>query len=287
MGTNWSLAGYVGTGLRIDQEALREEILARFQFWNDLFSTWEAGSFITRFNRSRKGEQFVAPPVFADMMARAVRIADASGGAFNPCLGSEIASAGFGSPLLENGNAERWDRARTFVAGERLIQPGGLQLDLSAIAKGAAVDELAMLAGEAGVASLLAEIGGEYVGRGVKPDGLPWWVDIESGADASAVWRIAACGVAVATSGDAFAARQAGENRISHVVPFGGGADPALRAVTVIDDNCATADAWATALFAAGRGGHAMADHQKLAALFLYDDGRADLSAAAEQMLQD
>lgn len=287
MGTNWSLAGYLDADDEFDVETLRDVIEVRFALWVDVFSTWTTDSFVGRYNRATAGMRFDTGPEFEGVMARAVVVADASDGAFNPFLGGAIAAAGFGAPLLRAGEPVAWEDAREFVAGDGLVQPGGLQLDLSAIAKGAAVDDMARWARAAGMTSFLAEIGGEFVGEGVKPDGLPWWVEIEAPGGGGAEWRIAACGVSVATSGDAYAVRDEAGDRASHVVAGNDARDATLRSVTVVHEECALADAWATALFASGPAGPDLAERRGITALFLHDGGRAVLSAAARAMLDD
>lgn len=287
MGTTWSLAGYLDADDEFDVETLRDVIEVRFALWVDVFSTWTTDSFVGRYNRATAGMRFGVGPEFEGVMSRAVAVADASDGAFNPFLGGAIAAAGFGAPLLRTGEPVAWEGVREFVAGGELVQPGGLQLDLSAIAKGAAVDDMARWARAAGMTSFLAEIGGEFVGEGVKPDGLPWWVEIEAPGGGNAEWRIAACGVSVATSGDAYAGRADAGGRVSHVVADEGAQDPSLRSVTVVHQECALADAWATALFASGRAGPDLAERQGIAALFLHDGGRAVLSATGRAMLDE
>ena len=128
-----------------------------------------------------------------------------------------------------------------------MIQPGGLSLDLSGIAKGYAVDVLADLLTGFDIFHALVEIGGELVGRGVRPDGEPWWVDLE---DPPGVvlprLRIALHGVAVATSGN--------YRRGAHTLdPHSGqSADNGIRSVSVIHRTALEADAWATALTVLG-----------------------------------
>ena len=246
MGTSWSLRGYACEAL--DHAELHRRILDRFEVWNGLFSTWIVGSFISEFHSAPNGTRVSPPERFAKVVRCAIEVADASGGAFNPCLGGPIAASGFGSPLLKPGAAASWSDVRKYIAADELVQPGGLQLDLSAIAKGAAVDEIANLAGEAGVVSLLAEIGGVFIGRGVKPDGMPWWVDVEPVAAGAVHWRIAACDLAVATSGDGYASRRSAGELVSHVArlsePNGERSCGARGAscVTVVHRDCARAD---------------------------------------------
>ena len=112
-----------------------------------------------------------------------------------------------------------WRDVELDVANLRAFQPGGVALDLSSIAKGYAVDLCAERLRELGVPSFLMEIGGEFVGQGVKPDAQPWWVELELSDLAPAPGEpgstdVALVNLAVATSGD-FVRRRDGVSHLS------------------------------------------------------------------------
>ncbi len=288
MGTNWRLRAFVPSGSTPSE--IEEILLLRFDALISEFSTWEPDSFITRFNAAPAGTRVHASPEFLDVLRAALDIENRSDGGFSPWLGSRIAAQGFGSPLLAELAARDAalppvdrDTARACLSGVELEQPGGLLLDLSAIAKGHAVDEAAAVLESIGAHNFLMEIGGEFVGRGVKADGSPWWVDLESGAGQAPAARIALCGLAQATSGDAYAFRETDAGRVSHLVT-GAGHDDMLRAVSVLHETCMLADGWATALYAAGAGGPSMAEREGLAAIFQYTGAEAHLTSAARLM---
>jgi thiamine biosynthesis lipoprotein len=141
-----------------------------------------------------------------------------------------------------------------------LLQPGGIRLDLSSIAKGFGVDQIARYLRRAGFANFLAEVGGELSGEGVKPDGSPWFVELEhpplAGGDLArdAQTLIALHGLSIATSGD-YRRSAVWDGRVySHTI------DPrtampvehSLASVTVVAESCMIADALATALMVLG-----------------------------------
>ncbi|HEY0817279.1 MAG TPA: FAD:protein FMN transferase, partial [Rhizobacter sp.] len=151
-------------------------------------SPWETGSAISRFNRAAAGEWHTLPAEFSQVMGAALQVAGASGGAFDPTAGELVNLWGFGppGPVTRAPAPEALDAARaragwqrlTLQAG-RLRQPGGATLDLSAIAKGFAVDQIARLLHARGFGDHLVEVGGELRGSGLRPDGQPWWVDLQ------------------------------------------------------------------------------------------------------------
>lgn len=282
MGTTWSLRGHGPQELALSRvrSALEEsfaEIIAEL-------STWEPASFISRFNRAVAGEMLTPPMHFQTVWQAAVEIADATGGAFNPCLGGQVRARGFGPPGHTAGTLPHvWRGDPVTQPDGQIRQPGALELDLSAIAKGYAVDLMAKTAEALGLTTCLVEIGGEFVGQGVHPDGTPWWVEIERPSQASPRWRVALCGLALATSGDLH--RCVGD--ISHIVTAPAEPDPALACVSVLAASCMRADAWATALFAAGRSGPALARAHGIAALFQARDGTAHISPALQRFLDE
>jgi thiamine biosynthesis lipoprotein len=165
-------------------------------------------------------------------------------------------------------------------AGRRLYQPGGVILDLSSVAKGYAVDRLALRLETLGVRHYLVEVGGELRGAGVKPDGQPWWVELEGVPDAPAASSsapipqsvVALHGLAVATSGDYRRYFHHARRRASHTLDPRSGYPIAneVASVTVLAPTCMAADALSTALTVMGvDAGLPFAEGRGLAARFL------------------
>ena len=146
-------------------------------------------------------------------------------------------------------------------------QPGGLQFDLSSIAKGFGVDEIARVLNIQGCPHYLIELGGELAAQGLAPDGYPWRLHIDlAGLPINLVNQ------AVATSGDYQRWFAYQGKRYAHTLDARTGqpVQHNLASVTVLHDHCVMADAWATALLCLGpEHGPAMAEKHGLAALFL------------------
>ena len=265
MGTTWSvtlvtMASGTRTLVRRAIEATLDGVVAQM-------STWDAGSAISAFNDAAPGKRHRLPDDFATVLDAALAVAQASGGTYDPTIGALVDLWGFGPPgrvpTLPTDDAVRaalaqagWQRlARD--ATNRIVQPGGLRLDLSSIAKGFAVDRMAACLDRFGIDNYLAEIGGELVGRGVKPDGTPWWVALEQPAhrDSTATVTapdtiVALHGLAIATSGDQQRFIDHAGGRLPHIIDPRDGrpAHNGTASVTVLHRQCMMADAWATAL---------------------------------------
>jgi thiamine biosynthesis lipoprotein len=281
MGTCWSLRFVARSGFDTGLLAQRcQDALDRVV---NQMSNWLAGSDLDRFNRARPGSWHSVAPDFFRVIRAGLEIAESSGGAFDPTSGPLVDLWGFGpaparreppSPaeiadaMLRAG----WQQIVLDRAARRIFQPGGVAFDLSGIAKGYAVDLLADTAAALGVTHVLAEIGGELVGRGVRPDGQPWWVEVELPPGAVLPpTRIALHALAVATSGDYRRFFDHDGRRYAHSIDprTGRCVDNGVASVTVLHQSCMVADALATALHVLGpEEGMAFATDQGHAALF-------------------
>jgi len=152
------------------------------------------------------------------------------------------------------------------------------QLDLSAVAKGYAVDKIAEYLDLKGVDNYLVEVGGEMRLKGFKPNGDVWKIAIETpAAGARGVYKvIPITNVAIATSGDYRNYFEQEGVRYSHTLDPDTGYPIThnLASVTVIADSCATADAWATALNVLGvQPALELAEKHRLAILLIENNG--------------
>ncbi len=286
MGTQWSAKLVVPRSR--DLHTLYAGIQTELDRVVAQMSTWEEGSDISRYNRAGAGSWQVLPDDFWTVLQAARDIAERSDGAFDPSIGPLVALWGFGAHAGEQRvpDAARvaevthtcgWQRLQLDPQARAALQPGGMQLDLSAIAKGYAVDLVSSWLRRNGVPAALVEVGGELHGYGSKPDGQPWRVLVESAPeeDAGAEYPprvLTLDDLAVATSGDRWHHYEQDGNSYSHTL------DPrhhapvsrAAAAVTVIDREAMRADAWATALTVMGaEEGLAFATVNGLAARFV------------------
>jgi thiamine biosynthesis lipoprotein len=281
MGTTWSARVAAG---RIDD--LRPELQAELNAVVAQMSHWDGDSLLSRYNRAPAGTWVDLPAQFFDVMDYALWARDASGGAYDPAAGALVNLWGFGP-------ARRYDHAGFYApdadaiarvqaqrvhveldrAGRRLQQPGGAVLDLSSIAKGYAVDRLAQCLERRGLHHYLVEVGGELRGAGVKPDGHPWWVEVEGVPDADAAQTtVALHGLSIATSGDYRQYFTQNQRRVSHTLDprTGWPIAHAVASVTVLAPTCMAADALSTVLTVLGPvDGLAFAERRALAARFL------------------
>lgn len=290
MGTRWSAK--LAVAPIADPHFLHAGIQARLDRVVAQMSTWDAASDLVAYNRADAGSWHVLPDEFFAVLDCALAIAEASGGAFDPSVGPLVGAWCFGADASAHGipDSARRAHARARVDWRRIqlrretreaLQPGGVRLDLSAIAKGFGVDHVVEYLRNAGVAGALVEVGGELRGHGRRPDGEPWRVLVEAGpeeTDHSLEPRVLALdGIAVASSGDRWhhytlqdADGQA--RRYTHTIDPRSGepVEHAPAAVTVVAGDAMRADAWATALTVLGEdAGLALAEREGLAVRWL------------------
>ncbi|WP_070157475.1 FAD:protein FMN transferase [Sphingobium phenoxybenzoativorans] len=272
MGTSWSVriaapAAGLPDGVDAAIEAVLASVIAQM-------SNWEPDSGISRFNRSTPGDWQSLPADFLTVLRAGLHIADRSGGAFDPAIGDAVEAWGFGpgasrspSPLP----VQSWRAIEVDGGCARRLAP--VALDFSGIAKGFAVDAVAGRLSDMGLRNFLVEIGGELRGSGVKPDGQPWWVDLEAPPDMTLpVTHVALCGLSVATSGDYRRYFEEDGKRFAHSIDPRTAApiDNGVASVSVFHESAMIADAWATALTVLGvERGLALAADEGLAALMV------------------
>jgi thiamine biosynthesis lipoprotein len=256
-------------------------------------SHWDEDSLLSYYNRAPAGSWHALPPQFFAVAEYALQVAGDSGGAYDPAAGALVDLWGFGAhgrydqpgfqapqvELVADVIARRGERQPVLDhAGRRLLQPGGAILDFSSVAKGYAVDRMAACLEDRSVRHFVVEAGGELRGAGVKPDGQPWWVEVEGVPDCETVGQtvVALHGLAIATSGDYRRSFQYGMRRMAHTLDPRSGypVDHDLASVTVLAPTCMAADALSTALTVLGPDdGLAFAEQRGIAARFLVRAG--------------
>jgi thiamine biosynthesis lipoprotein len=259
MGTTWSAKAVLPA--TVDLPALEAMVQRALDAVVAQMSPWEPLSDLCRYNRAPAGSWVRLPEATLTVLRRAIEVAEQSDGAFDPTLGALTDLWGFGPRPFSGAPPERhainalretggWKRLT--LDGEALFQPGGLKLDLNGIAKGFGVDQAAEALDRAGVKSYLVEVGGELRGTGAKPDGQPWWVELERPPSANDTEKtvVALHDLSVATSGDYRRFFDHDGRRYAHTLDPATGAPVthATVSVTVLAKDCMSADAWATAL---------------------------------------
>jgi FAD:protein FMN transferase len=265
MGTRYSAVFHMTPGT--DMTELAAALFAAVDRVDQQMSTWKPASDLNRLNAAPVGAWVDIPRELMQVLAASLQVARDSNGAFDIGVGDLVSRWGFGPPI---GRLDRTGRqhqravVRPALSQILDLQPGEgrvrksapVQLDLSGIAKGFAVDKMARVMTEFRIPSWLVGIDGEMRAKGVKPDGAMWAVAHErpdrTVREAMGVLEVQ--DMAVATSGNYRHVIEVDDKLLSHTIdprtarPL----DNDVASVTVLAPTCMMADAWATAFMVMG-----------------------------------
>ena len=266
-----------------------------------IFSTYAEQSELSRFNRSPVGQPIRISRELLEVVLLAKEVSDKTDGAFDVTVGPLVNLWGFGPENSEEKipSADQIRQAQKNVGYQHLLinpaqsslsRDADVYVDLSGIAKGYVVDQVASYFDSIGVTSYFLEIGGELKIKGLKPDGQYWIPAVERPVDTPPqVYEILNSQgeeLAIAGSGDYRNYFEVDGVRYSHEIDPRSGMPIAhnLAAAYVIDTEAARADAMATALMVLGfEAGLSLAQETDLAAYFIVRENSGFASYSTEQ----
>lgn len=233
---------------------------------NRLMSTYQEDSELSRFNGHDAPVPFPVNKETHTVFEIAREISQQSGGAFDVTVGPLVNAWGFGPDAFKNPPDETAIKALLQHTGYEKItlHPGpaiskahpDVYCDLSAIAKGYAVDAVAKTFEQGGISRYMIEVGGEVRVAGKNPHGNAWTLGIEAPKPgARELYTAVRLGQgALATSGDYRNMYEAEGRLVSHTIDphTGYPVQHALASASVIHSSCTRADGYATALMALG-----------------------------------
>lgn len=287
MATSWSVVVVADSSL--DAGSLQVDLQQRLDRINRLMSTFDPDSELSRFNHYQGTDWFQISQETAEVIALSLEISRLTGGAFDISVGPLVELWGFGADKRHRAVPDQVqiESRLAWIGYDKLElrqEPPAirksvaqLRIDLSAIAKGYAVDQLAALIRQRGVDNYLVEVGGELQLAGHRQDGEPWRIAVEKPLeDRREVEKVLALtGTALATSGNYRNFYVEKGQRYAHTIDprLGRPIRHRLASATVLDPSCARADALATALMVLGEErGRALVEGNRIAAYFLIHD---------------
>ena len=225
------------------------------------------------------------------ILAQAEKYYKETDGAFSPYLGSLIELWGVGSknyvPTAEEISATlSTSKAENVKSdGKSSVKlEGGVRLNFGAIAKGYATDVVRDILEEDGVSGAVIFLGGNVYVHGTKPNGELFRVAIRDPDGSENDWILALelSNKFIISSGDYERYFEAGGRRYHHIFSpeTGYPAESDLRAICVIADDGAMADAYSTALYVMGRQGAIdfWREHEGFELVLVGRDGKVTLT---------
>ncbi len=287
MGTTYHVK--VVSSKTAEAPALQSDIDSLLADINQSMSTYIPDSEINRFSHWPIGKVFPASDAFLEVMIMARDIYRLSSGAFDPTVGPLVDLWGFG-PTQGNDQVPEdaaiqelladigFDKIAIDRESKTITRLHALTVDLSAIAKGYAVDRVSELLTDRKFGNHMVEIGGELRLSGLNAQEKPWQIAIEAPVnELGAVQRIVSITEeGLATSGDYRNYFEKDGKRFSHTIDplTGKPIEHNLASVTVVRKTSAEADGLATAFMVMGvNKAKALADAEDIAAFFVVKGG--------------
>ncbi|MBM3918541.1 MAG: FAD:protein FMN transferase [Sphingomonadales bacterium] len=268
---------------------------------NQSLSTYIPDSRISRVNQSPVGGK-VDGHLRVNFL-KSVEINRQSGGAFDPTVGPLTEVWGFGAAKsLKLPDSSTIDSIRPYVGmaifslkGDSLLKVHPkARLDMSALAKGYGVDQVAEYLLGRGIQNFVVEIGGEVRAQGNKSKGNPWTVGIEkpqSGAGRIVQRTLLLSNRSMATSGNYRNFKEVWGRKIVHTLnpDTGYPIENDLLSASVLAEDCMTADAWATAFMVMGfeKARKKSGELKGIDVVFLYLDSNHDIQEYSSSGIAD
>ncbi len=299
MGTTYNVT-VIAPPPGVAQSQLQQSIDQSLKSINQQMSTYIADSDIMRFNQSSINQTQKISPEFFDVLRLSQEVAQKTDGYFDITIGPLVELWGFGkNPKQQVPSAEAIAEAKTRVGWQYLIlneerqtieKQRPLWLDVSAVAKGFAVDKLSELLDDKGISHYLVEIGGEMRVKGRNRQQDLWRIGIETPSllNKQAKQLVTLTNKAIATSGDYRNFFEENGQRFSHTInpETGRPVKHNIASVSVIADTAAEADALATALNVLGeKAALALSSELQLAVYFIFyenADGRNEAEGRSQ-----
>jgi thiamine biosynthesis lipoprotein len=275
----------------VDLPQLKKDVDSLLAEIDQQMSTYRDDSELSRFNRAPAEVWFGVSPATARVAIAAQEISRKTGGALDVTVAPLLRLWHFGPVkpgkarnAIEPPEEDSIKAARKLVGYEKLearLDPPALrkrsahlEVDLSSIAPGYAVDRMAALLQMHGIENFIVEIGGEICAAGMREDGKPWRVAIERPLAGRREMQMALAleDAAISTAGDYRKFFEHAGRRFSHIIDPATGrpVEHTLASVTVAAASCLEADGWDTALLVMGpERGFDYAEKNGIAALFI------------------
>ena len=271
-------------------KSLQKDIEAELAKVDASLSPFNERSIITAVNENR---DTVVNKMFSDVFALAMKISDSTNGAFDITVAPLVNAWGFGFKGGAMPSRHQVDSLKALVGYHKVSLTNGrvsktdprIMLDCSSIAKGYGCDVVAKFLSAKGIDNYMVEIGGEIVTRGISEKRLPWKIGVTKPTDDSLNVNqeiqtiINVTDKAMATSGNYRNFYYKNGRKYAHTIDPSTGypVQHNILSSTVIADDCATADAYATAFMVMGldKSKAILSRHPELMAYFILasDDG--------------
>lgn len=265
-------------------------------------STYNKKSIISKFNQA--DSVLEVDKMFLDVFQKSKEIYSATEGAFDPTVTHLVNAWGFGFQNLEKTDSSTIDSLVKYVDFERINvvnknkivkENKNLMLDFNAIAQGYSVDVIADFLANKGIGNYMVELGGEVKAFGKNRNQQYWRIGIDKPIENQTERAIEAIvslkNKALATSGNYRKFYEKDGVKYSHTInpKTGYPVKHSLLSATVVADNCAVADAYATVFMVVGleKAKEILIQNKKLEAILIFENQDRKLETFISDGLND
>lgn len=283
-------------------EDLQKEIEEQMNHVNSVFSTFDPKSEISRIN---KNEDFRVSDSFVYVYNLAEKVSKETHGAFDVTVAPLVNLWGFGFKQGQQPNKHAVDSIMPFIGfdkvrmeNRRIVKANPhVMLDFAAIAKGYGCDVVANYLRSHGVSNFMVEIGGEVVTSGISEKRTPWKIGItkpnddptQSENELQTILNVT--DKAMATSGNYRNFYYKAGRKYAHTIDpkTGYPVQHNILSATVLANDCATADAYATSFMVMGMEGaqQVLKKHPELMVYLIYTDKQGKYAVWYSPSLKD
>ena len=243
--------------------------------------------------------------MFFDVYQLAMQVSKDTDGAFDITVAPLVNAWGFGFKNGIEPTRSLLDSLKQIVGYQKVSLENGrihkqdprIMLDCSAIAKGYGSDVVARFLRSRGVTNYMVEIGGEIVTKGVNERRVPWKIGVTKPSDDPLAESqelqtlLNLTDKALATSGNYRNFYYKDGKKYAHTIDpkTGYPIQHNILSATVIGQQCAVADAYATAFMVMGLDGakKVLERHPELMAYFIYSDNNGKNAVWFSPSLED
>ena len=281
---------------------LQKEIEAELKKVDQALSMFNKESIISKINRNEKVE---LNEMFLQVFILAQKVSQDTDGAFDITVAPLVNAWGFGFKTGDQPSVASIDSLMSTVGYNKISLKGrqvfkenkNTMLDCSAIAKGYGSDVVAAFLKKRGIENFMVEIGGEVVTQGISEKRVPWRIGVTKPTEDSLSISdelqtvLNVTNKAMATSGNYRNFYYKDGKKYAHTIDpkTGYPVQHSLLSATVLANNCATADAYATSFMVMGieKAKAVLERHPELMAYFIYSDKKGELAVWYSPSMKD
>ena len=284
-------------------ENLEKEIRTELMKVDQSLSPFNESSIISQINRNESDVK--TNEMFLSVVQLAQQISKETEGAFDITVAPLVNMWGFGFKKAQTPSKETVDSILAITGYEKISITNGkvikqdprIMLDCSAIAKGYGCDVVAHFLKKRDIKNFMVEIGGEIVTSGMNSRKEPWHIGVTKptedslniGNELQTVLNIT--DKAMATSGNYRNFYYKDGKKYAHTIDpkTGYPVQHNILSATVLANNCATADAYATSFMVLGleKAQKVLEHHPELMAYFIYTDENDEYAVWYSPALKD